>query len=474
LSTLPVESFAPLNFVNVPLSSCNARRGGLLATVFAFLFLAVATQAQESFRASIAGEEAAAQQKTETENATYNLKLGALKLRFAADMGVDASDNQDRSATKRNADLSLRPEFDVTAMLPVNDRHTFVLNLGVGYAKYLRSRNLDHVFLTPNSTLSYDLYAGDFAINLHDRFTYTEEDYQQYEISRTAEATLPGNGYFKNLIGGKATWDLGKYQFVFGYDHESYQATKKNFDYENHASELVTMSGSVEINPSTHVGIQLGGGMTAYDKKGTFTNFTFETYTYTTNAGQVTIHTHTHTGSRAVGTFLANQTFYNFGPVLIYNPTEHIKTVFYAGYTIYQPTSRSSFNSAGGNSGVRAFYADFKLDHNVNHVLTYSLNFGRQIRLGITSDISDIIYVNLTPTWNYIRHVTLSTPIRCQFERPSDSVENTTLQLGLSAGYQLTKSTYLTGTYTFTRNDSNVAANTYYQNQLVLDVRYTF
>ncbi|MFM2083044.1 MAG: hypothetical protein RL380_1735, partial [Verrucomicrobiota bacterium] len=392
--------------VNVPSISSNARRGGCLATGFVFLFLAVTAHAQESFRASIAGEEAAAQQKKETANLAYNLKLGALKLRFASALNVEASDNVNRLEFKRTADMSLRPSFDVTAMLPVTDRHTFVFTIGGGYAKYLRSKQLDHIFITPNSTLSYDMYAGDCLINLHSRFTYTEEDYQQYEISRTAEATLPGNGYFKNLTGSKVTWDLGKLQFVLGFDHEIYQATKKTFEYQNHASELVSFSGAVQLNPTTFAGIQLGGGFTAYDKKGSFTNVT------------VGVGTNAHVVKVPIGTFLADQLFYNFGPVIICSPTEHLKMVLYAGYTIYQSQSESSFAAAASGGSTSAFYCDFKLDHELNHILKYSFNLGRQIRLGINSDTSDIAYAIFTPQWNLIRNVSLSTPLRYSLERP--------------------------------------------------------
>ena len=427
------------------------------------VFFTSAGRAQESFRASIAGEEAAESQRKETANLAYNLKLGALKLRFASDLTVEASDNVNRLETKRTADLSLRPAFDVTAMLPVTDRHTFVFTVGVGYAKYLRSKNLDHIFITPNSTLSYDMYAGDFLINLHSRFTYTEEDYQQFEISRTAEATVAGNGYFKNLSGAKVTWDLGKFQFVLGLDHEFYQATKTNFEYQNHSSELVAFSGAMQLNPTTYAGFQMGGGLTAYDRKPTFTNVTVITSTAT----NITV--------VPLGTFLANQVFYNFGPVFICRPTKHLKAVIYAGYTIYSSDGVSSF-SAGKGGSTSAFYADFKLDHELNHVLTYSVNLGRQIRLGVNSDTTDIIYTTLDLNWNLLRKVTLHTPIRYQHETFGStlSTESDTYQTGLGAGYRLTESTYLNAHYNFTYVSSSVVGGSYYQNQLVLDLRYTF
>ena len=427
------------------------------------VFFTGSGRAQESFRASIAGEEAAEAHKKEMANAKYNLKLGALKLRFAANMNVEMSDNVDRVETARTADLSLRPSFDVTAMLPVTDRHTFVFTVGAGYAKYLRTKRLDHIFISPNSTLSYDMYAGDVLINLHSRFTYTEEDYQQFEISRTAEATVAGNGYFKNLTGTKVTWDLGKFQFVLGLDHEFYSATRTNFEYQNHSSELVTFSAAMQLNPTTYAGFQMGGGLTAYDRKPTFTNVT------------VITSTSTNTTFVPLGTFLANQIFYNFGPVFICKPTKHLKVVLYAGYTIYSSDGMSSFSTGTGGS-TRAIYADFKLDHELNQVLKYSVNLGRQIRLGVNSDTTDILYTTLDLNWNLIRNVSLSTPIRYQHEAfgSGTSTQNDTYQTGFTLGYRLTESTYLNANYNFTYVASSTVGSSYYQNQLVLDLRYTF
>ncbi|MFM2081704.1 MAG: hypothetical protein RL380_395, partial [Verrucomicrobiota bacterium] len=59
-------------------------------------------------------------------------------------------------------------------------------------------------------------------------------------------------------------------------------------------------------------------------------------------------------------------------------------------------------------------------------------------------------------------------------ERPDKATTQQSYQVGFSAGYRLTKSAYLNTTYTYTLLDSNLAGGSYYQNQLVLDLRYTF
>ena len=50
--------------------------------------------------------------------------MGDLKLRFQTAISVEATDNVNYSEKNQQADISVRPEFDVTAMFPVTDRNT--------------------------------------------------------------------------------------------------------------------------------------------------------------------------------------------------------------------------------------------------------------------------------------------------------------------------------------------------------------
>ena len=75
-------------------------------------------------------------------------------------------------------DFIFRPQLYTRMRWPVSDQNSINLALGGGYSAYVINPSLDRLFVTPDSELSFDLYAGDFWINLHDRVSITENTYR--------------------------------------------------------------------------------------------------------------------------------------------------------------------------------------------------------------------------------------------------------------------------------------------------------
>lgn len=408
-----------------------------------YLFLLRGAAGQEALRASLAGEYAVEAQKRATANQYYNLKMGDLKLRFQAAFGVEATDNVNYTEKNRQADISLRPQLDVTAMLPVTDKNTLALTIGAGYAKYAKTKARDHFFLTPDSRLAFNIYAGDFVFDLHTQFTYTQQSYQQTEI-------YGGNyGYFENVTGVTATWDLGKLIFTFGIDHEIYSPTDKQYDYQSRASELFSARGVVLLNPTTQLGLQAGFSLTEFDLKPGY-----------------------DTKGAPAYTFLSNQKSINFGPYFQSRLSAHLRTTLSAGYAIYFQEYESSFGKAGDSA---AFYADLQVQHTVNARVNYSLNLGHQVRQGLTTDTLDYYYFRLNPSWRVFDNLTLTAPL--SWESTTIARRNEEYQywnLGLVASYRLSRQLNVSGGYYYRRRDSNVTGGSYLENQLVFNTRYSF
>lgn len=178
-------------------------------------------RAQEALRSSNAGAEAAERRKI-AGTAYYNFKYGPVSLRFNGAFGVEGNDNVNLSQDNPRADLIVRPQLSTDASWVVTEKNTLHFGLGVGYAKYLKSSELDSFFITPGSDISFDIFAGgDVVINLHDRYSLGQEAYNQPTVSST------GNfGRFENVGGVIVNWDLNKMFVNFGYDHETYISTK--------------------------------------------------------------------------------------------------------------------------------------------------------------------------------------------------------------------------------------------------------
>lgn len=437
-------------------------RGKFTAPIAVLVFLGggFPSAGQEALRASLAGQEAVEARKRALANPHYNLKIRALRLRFWTGLATEFTDNVNLTeANDKRADLSLRPEFHVAALWPVTEKNALTLSLGVGYRKYLRTSKLNYFFVTPDTDLAFDIYAGDFLINLHNRFVLSQEAYIQPEISRTGDF-----GYFEDTAGVQTTWDLNKLILNLGYDHDLYFATTPQFSYRDHSSELLTASAGLVLNSTTLVGLELGGGLTTYDTR--------PTYISTTNVAGTT----TNVARIPNGYFLSNQKSVNFGPFLRAQLSKHLGLKLAAGYTlIFLDTPTAT--AADGN--INAFYADITLNHVVNNQLKYAVSAGRQIQLGIFSDTLDLYHFRLQPAWNLVRNVSLLTPIFFEHaelpETPNTKAESLNRYgAGLELSYRLTQKLEVSTSYNFLLKQSNLPQNGYIQNRLVLDLRYSF
>ncbi|MCX6895119.1 MAG: outer membrane beta-barrel protein [Verrucomicrobia bacterium] len=448
------------------LTTCRAFPGRALARWFGIVgmlfFLSNPGFGQEALRTSLAGEYALEAQKREVENQNYNLKMGDLKLRFQTALDVEATDNVNYTDKNRQADISLRPEIDVTAVMPVTDKNTLVLNLGGGYAKYAKTKTRDHFFLTPDSTVSFKVYTGDFVFDLHTQFNYTQDSYQQTSVNG-------GNyGYFDTLAGISATWDLNKLVFTFSYDHDIYAPTETQYAYQGRASELLNARAVFLLNPTTQLGLQIGASATTFDTKPGYTNVV--------NSLPIGTNTFYFTNTVPAYTFLSNQKSVNFGPYFQSGLSPHLRVTFSAGYALFFQENDSSYAKATDSA---AFYADLMVQHTVNAYLGYSLNIGHQVRQGLAED-GDVesYYLHLSPTWRASDKLTIQTPLSLEsYTAMAGKTEREKYQyltLGLSATYRLSSKLNLTGSYNYRRRDSNIAGNGFTENELVLDTRYSF
>jgi hypothetical protein len=147
----------------------------------------------------------------------YNLKLGPTAWSFSTGLEVDYNDNVYDTQTHPEGDFIFRPEINTRLFWPVSDENSIHLALGGGYSAYVEHPDLSRYFITPNTELSFDLYVGDFWINLHDRVSILENTYQ--------DPTVAGTGNYsqlQNTLGATTLWDLNKVILRVGYDHVNY------------------------------------------------------------------------------------------------------------------------------------------------------------------------------------------------------------------------------------------------------------
>ncbi len=414
----------------------SCRRAKIAFALMLLLGTALPLLAQDAVRPSLAGEAAAEARRQSIDNIPYNLLAGPIRFRFSASTGIEYNDNINLAETNKQDDVIIRPQFNLNAIWPVTQINTLRLNLGVGYNFYIDhpQNDTDGVLIAPGSEIAFDIFVGDFRINVHDRMSL-----EQDPVSEIALSNVVDYGRFQNTAGVSLLWDLNKAVATLGYDHYTYVSTSSGFDYLDRMAEELTGSIDFAVTNTTGVGIEASGAWTYYDQ-----------------------HFLNDAGSVSVGAFAETQV------------TNYLKVRVAGGY------QHISFDSGGGvfdTSDLNDFYANVLISHRLNAVITQTLAAGHESQLGLNSNYIILNYVRHTITWNIIRDTLLSTEFFYEDADDSGGVfaEHAHRYGGaLTLGYQFTPHVTLGARYQYTRKDSDQPLRDYEQNRVSLDGTYSF
>jgi hypothetical protein len=449
-----------------PLSSFVRRLG--LAALVPLLCAAAITRAQDAIRPSLAGEAAAEARRQSIDKIPYNLQVGPIKFRFSATMGFEYNDNinlaEDGSAiflsptgpilisTEPQSDFILRPQVNLNALWPITQLNTLKFDIGVGYAFYMdhSNYNTNGVLVQPGSQLAFDIFVGDFRINIHDRFSLEQDPVAEVSLSNVADY-----GRFQNTAGVAVLWDLNQAVVTMGYDHYTFISTTDVFDYLDRNAEI--FSASIGFTPTSTMTVGLEGSFidTYYDQ-----NILNDSRTYT------------------VGAFMETQL------------TSYLKLRIAGGYQNIDFDNTGLVNDA---HNLDDYYANALLSHRVNSVLSHSIAVGHETQLGVNSNYVMLNYVRHTANWNIFYKTLLSTELF--YEDADDSGGSGPLFLpipgvpninpfvaehihryggALTLGYQLTPHVTLGLRYQYTQKDSDQPLRDYRQNRIAFDGTYSF
>jgi len=420
------------------------------------LGLATGARGQETVRMSEAGAAAAeARQKAATTAGYYNLQLGPTTWTFTGGLGVEYNSNVYSSESDPQGDLIFRPQINTRMLWPVSDVNSINLTLGGGYSAYLDHSSLDRFFINPGSELSFDLYIGDFWINLHDRFSITEDTYQDPSV-----AGYGNYSQLQNALGVTAVWDLNKGMVKAGYDHVNYEslsgANNSSSQYYYYGSwsgysEVFSASAGYTLKPGKLLGVELGDSLMTY---------TTSNLVYTTTGTNTTYPN-------------ANQ--WNVGGFYDTKMSEYIHCIAHAGYTLYSPETSGTSTTSGDQGGV---YVQLDFTHRVNPHLTYSLSGGRTFNISFNGGAIDRYFASGQLNWRVFEKLTLGTSF--SYEHGSQLVTGGEIYdqygPGISLSRPITATAKLTTSlgYQFYWRDSNWAGRNYLVSVVSLNMNYKF
>ena len=398
-------------------------------------WLVSSARGQEALRLSLAGAEAVeARRKAASTLGFYNLKLGPAGWHFSSGLGVQFTDNVNLNGTNPETDLSFSPQLNTQMIWPLTEKNTLNLSIGVGYLAYVQHSELDRIFVTPGSELSFDVYVGDFWINLHDRFSLLQNAYQDPTVSGSGNYTL-----FQNSVGQTTVWDLDKVKIALGYDHANYVSLSGNTSPQNtSASDLFSASTAYVPRGGLSLGLELSGGL-----------------------------------SQSTGTNAQDATQWSAGSFLDTQLSQYIHFKGSLGYTVYELEQ-------GGTPAVplesSGFYGQLALSHNLNRFLSYSLSGGHSVTFAFLGGAVELSSVTLGATWNLLRKVTIGTTFAYENGKQIGFSSETFDRYGAAINLGRAFTAKLSGSvgYQFYLRESDLAGRGYTANIFSLNLTYTF
>ena len=410
----------------------------------AFLeLLSSAAFSQEALKMSLASAEAAeARRKNSTTVGYYNLQLGQTYWRFSGALGADYNSNVNLNQTGAKGDYILRPEIDVSLLVPVSDKNSLNVSVGAGYSAYVMHSELRRYYVTPNTEVSFDVYAGDFWINLHDRISVTENSY--------SDPTVAGDGNYsqlQNAAGVAVVWDLNKLVLHFGYDHVNYSTLSSSHGsggggQPDGASELFSASAGCLIKPGLQLGVELGGGILNYGASSTNSSF-------------------------------SNATEWNAGAFCEAQASEYTHLRVSAGYTQYLPEAGTL---RGGGLTYSGVYTALDLNHRLNQYVDYTLSLGRNINFAFSGGTVDLYFAEWKANWKIFRKTSLATSFNYEHGSQIGSNPETFDRYGpaINLGRPITEKLDGTLGLQFYWRGSNLAGRDYTACVISSNLRYRF
>lgn len=383
---------------------------------------------QEALRLSLADEATAqSRQQAAASIGYYNLLAGPTAWRYSAGLGLEYDDNVFLRKDNRQGDFIFRPNVDTRMHWPVTEKNSLDVSITGGYSYYTHNHDFDQFYIYPDSGLSFDIYAGDFAINLHDRVSITENGYQN-------PGANGNNIRLENAAGPSIVWDLGTVVSSLDYEHANYIGLNSNQQPDGTSENALATLG-VRVLPKLLVGAEAGGGKVNYDQSNGF--------------------------------FSPNGKQWNTGGFFRAQMSQHINAKFDAGYTTFLPQALSDTDG---------YYFQLSVSHRVNRFLNYTLSASRATDFQFYGQPYRYYSVEFEPNWNVLKKFKVSTPF---WWRKGTPVYNPTANfdqfgVGINVGRALTQKLSANVYYRFVEETSNQLNLNYTDNIAGLNLAYQF
>jgi hypothetical protein len=365
-----------------------------------------------------------------------NLKFGDFRLGVSSSLNAEWNDNIRSSGSLRERDLILRPSLQLDASFPLSTKNLLNLSLGAGYAEYVEHGENSRWFVNSGSGLSFDLAVEHVRINFHDHVEYTQDAVQEPTVVGIADTSR-----LRNTVGLNLDWDLNKVLIGAGYDHGLSASPSATLQSQDNQSDSLNSRVGYRFSSALTVGVEGAVTLTAYRER--------------------TLNDNTSTTA---------------GSYAVWSPSTAITVRPKVGMAVYHFDGGSQ---SIATADLTSWYASLNLSHGITDAISYSIDVGRDFRLGIQSDLVESWHVRPAMRWGVRQGTVVSAYVSFESGRQGAGNAGGNLvetydwtRAGVSVSQTVFKELSVALGYRVTVRSSDVASRAFDQNVVELTLTY--
>ncbi len=208
--------------------------------------------AQQAILTDLASQAATSTHPIDMSTMPYTVRSGDFRLLLTPSLQAQWDNNIALTSSNKLQDYIIEPMLKIDAYYPLTQVNLLKLNVGVGYSDYLQHSDYSAWQITSGSLLSFDTYIADVLINLHERFSLSQDAGAQ-----AVNAAVGNYSSGNNVVGVRASWNPNKLNLSLGYDHRNDISIGSAIQSENGSSELFNGRAGWRFDPAATAGCWL-------------------------------------------------------------------------------------------------------------------------------------------------------------------------------------------------------------------------
>jgi len=372
--------------------------------------------------------------------------VGPVQFGLGANAGVTYDDNVNSSQVNPESDVLTQTGINVSLNWPATDASDLQFGTSIGYVNYERQVSNSGLEISPDSALTYAISFYDVAVTFFDQLSYTRQVHTEAALANIT--TLP---QLNNNIGLQSEWDPGHWVLSASYSHDN-TVSEHADDYLNHSAEDFVGRLGWRFAEATQAGMEASDTLTAYQVSS-----------------------------------LYNSANLSVGGYLDWQVQPSLTVTLGGGPVFYMPEFAGP---AGANGSQDTYYVNASISHQLTDYLSHSLSVNRSLQAGLNQGGSYIEQLTAAYAihWQLTQRIGVSVSANyVDGQQPfatsggasgvflASTVENyDQYGGGFQISWKITDHLSTTLNYNHLERTSNLSGRDYSDDQIGLQLNYTF